>query len=46
VDDAVDEQGRRSQHLASGQAAAGVTADPVGYRVAGPVAVERRPVKA
>jgi hypothetical protein len=40
VHDVVDEQGRRSQHLARGQAAAGIAADPAGYRGAGPVTVE------
>jgi uncharacterized membrane protein YkvA (DUF1232 family) len=46
VDDAVDEQGRRAEHLARGQAAVHVPADPLRHRGAGPVAVERRHVQA
>src|SRR6266436_9447064 len=43
---AVDEQGGGAEHLARGQAAVDVAADPVGYRGAGPVAVEGRDVQA
>jgi len=46
VDDAVDEQGRRAEHLARGQAAVHVPADPLRHLGAGPVAVERRHVQA
>jgi hypothetical protein len=46
VHHAVDEQGWRAQHLARSQAAVDVAADPVGYRGAGPVTVERRHVEA
>jgi hypothetical protein len=46
VDDAVDEQGRRAHHLARGQAAVDIAADPVRHRDAGPVPVERRYVQA
>ena len=45
VDDAVDEQGGSAEHLARGQAAVDIPADPVGHRGAGPVAVERRHVQ-
>src|SRR5258708_6355480 len=44
--DAVDEQGRRAEHLARGQAAVAVAADPVRYRDAGLVAVECPDVQA
>ncbi len=40
VHDAVDEQGRRAQHLARSQAAVGVALDPLQHGRAGPVAVE------
>src|SRR4030095_16079466 len=43
---AVEEQGWRAEHLAGGQAAVDVAADPVGYRGAGPVAVDGRDVQA
>src|SRR5216683_7956287 len=46
VQDAVDEQGGGTQHLARGQAAVDIAADPVGYRGAGPVCVEGRDVQA
>jgi len=46
VDDAVDEQGWRAQHLARGQAAVHIPADPLRHRGASPVAVERRHVEA
>ena len=46
VHHAVDEQGGGAEHLARGQAAVDVAADPVGYRGAGPVAVEGRDVQA
>jgi hypothetical protein len=46
VDGAVDEQGRRARHLARGQAAVHVAADPVRHRAAGPVPVEDRRVQA
>src|SRR6266851_2093996 len=45
VHDAVDEQRRRAEDLARGQAAVDVAADPVGYRSAGPVAVEGRHIQ-
>ena len=41
---AVDEQGGGAEHLARGQAAVEVAADPVGYRGASPVPVEGRDV--
>jgi hypothetical protein len=43
---AVDEQGGGAEHLARGQAAVDVAADPAGYRGAGPVCVEGRDVQA
>jgi hypothetical protein len=46
VDDAVDEQGRRAQYLARSQAAAGILADPVRHRDAGPVPAEHHHVAA
>ena len=46
VHHAVNEQGGGAEHLARGQAAVHVAADPVGYRGAGPVAVEGRDAQA
>jgi hypothetical protein len=46
VHDTVDEQGRGAEHLARGQAAGHIPADPAGHRSAGPVPVEDRHVQA